>query len=68
MEVKQRVQQLLDQSRDWNAERLRAHRAIKALEHVGTQSARELLQALANGAPESRRTEEAKAALRRLNK
>lgn len=65
LEVRRRIQQLLDQTRDWTAERLRDHRAIQALEHIGTQSAREVLQALAGGAPESQRTEEAKAALHR---
>jgi hypothetical protein len=36
------------------------------LEHIGTPAAREVLQALAEGAPQARRTEEAKDALRRL--
>jgi hypothetical protein len=66
LEVRRRAQQLLDQTSDWNAERLRDHRAIQALEHIGTEPARALLEALAGGAPAARRTEEAKAALRRL--
>jgi hypothetical protein len=65
-EVRRRLQPLLDRVRDWTPERLRAHRAIQALEHIGTRPAREVLQALAEGAPEARRTEEAKAVLRRL--
>jgi WD40 repeat protein len=65
-EVRRRLQPLLDQTRAWTPERLRDHRAIQALEHIGTHSAREVLHALAEGAPEARRTEEAKAALRRL--
>ncbi|HTU92770.1 MAG TPA: WD40 repeat domain-containing protein, partial [Gemmataceae bacterium] len=68
LEVRRRIQQLLDQSRDWTAERLRDHRAIQVLEHIGTLSARERLQALAEGAPEAYRTEEAKTALRRLSR
>jgi RNA polymerase sigma factor (sigma-70 family) len=68
LEVRRRVQQLLDQARGWNAERLREHRAIQALEHLGTPKAKEVLQALADGAPDARRTEEARAALRRLNR
>ena len=36
------------------------------MEHIGTRSAREVLQALAGGAPEARRTEEAENVLRRL--
>lgn len=66
VEVRRRIQQLLDQTRDWTAERLRDHRAIQSLEHIGTQPARDVLQALAAGAPESQRTEEAKASLKRL--
>ena len=67
LETRRRVQQLLDQSRDWTPERLRDHRAVQMLEHIGTKPARDVLQALAAGAPEARRTEEAKPALRRLN-
>ncbi len=65
LEMRRRLQQLLAQSRDWTPERLRVHRAIQALEHINTRSARAVLQALAEGAPETQRTEEAKAALRR---
>jgi hypothetical protein len=68
LDVRRRLQQLLDQSRDWTQERLRDHRAIQALEHIGTQPVKELLQKIAAGAPETLRTEEAKAALERLNK
>jgi RNA polymerase sigma factor (sigma-70 family) len=66
LEMRRRVQQLLDQTRDWTPKRLRDHRAIQALEHVGSPPAREVLQALAEGAPEARRTEESKAALQRM--
>lgn len=65
LEVRRRIQQLLDQTRDWTPERLRDHRAIQALEHIGTRPAQELLQTLAEGAPGASRTEEAKTALRR---
>jgi RNA polymerase sigma factor (sigma-70 family) len=68
LEMRRRIQQLLDQARDWTAERLRVHRAIQALEHINTRSARELLQALAGGTAQAQRTEEAKAALRRLKR
>jgi hypothetical protein len=68
LEVRRRVQQLLDQARDWTAERLRDHRAIQALAHISTPSAKEALQRLAAGVPETLRTEEAKTALRRLNR
>jgi dipeptidyl aminopeptidase/acylaminoacyl peptidase len=65
LEMRRRLQQLLDWPRDWTPEQVREHRAIQVLEHIGTQEARQLLEALAGGAPEARLTEEAKAALRR---
>jgi RNA polymerase sigma factor (sigma-70 family) len=68
LEVRKRVQQLLDQARAWTPERLRDHRAIQALEHMGTPKAKEVLGALAAGAPGTHRTEEAKAALQRLKR
>jgi hypothetical protein len=58
---------VLDQDRDWTAERLRDHRTIQALEHIGTAQAKEVLEALAAGAPGVCRTTEAKAVLRRLS-
>jgi RNA polymerase sigma factor (sigma-70 family) len=66
LEMRRRLQQLLDQSRNWVAERLREHRAIQALEHIGTRQAKEVLKNLAAGAPDSLRTEEAKTALQRM--
>jgi hypothetical protein len=68
LEVRRRIQQQLDQAHDWTPERLRDHRAIQALEHIGTPEARQLLEALAGGAPGARRTEEAKAVLGRLSR
>jgi RNA polymerase sigma factor (sigma-70 family) len=68
LEMRRRIQQLLDRARDWTAERLRVHRAIQALEHMNSRSAQELLQALAEGAPATQRTKEAKEALRRLKR
>ena len=43
-------------------------RAIEVLEHIGTAEARQVLKSLANGAPEARRTREAKSSLERLAK
>jgi hypothetical protein len=68
LETRRRVQQLLDQARDWTADRLRDHRAIQALEYIGSTQAKELLERLARGAPGTHRTEEAKAVLRRLSR
>jgi hypothetical protein len=65
-EVRRRLQQQLDQSRRWSGERLRDHRAIQVLEHIGTRAARVMLETLADGAPGVYRTEAARQALRRL--
>jgi hypothetical protein len=46
-------------------EKLRTLRAVFVLERIATPAARTLLQALANGAPEARLTQEARAALGR---
>jgi RNA polymerase sigma factor (sigma-70 family) len=66
-EVRRRVEQLLAKL-DWRAtpERLRLWRAIEALEHIDTPEARQVLKALAAGAAEAGLTQEAQAALARL--
>jgi hypothetical protein len=46
--------------------RLRAHRAIEILEHIGTPAAREALEALSRGHPSSSTTAEAKDSLSRV--
>ena len=46
-------------------ERLRTYRAVEVLELIGTLAAREILQALADGAPGALLTTSAKAALHR---
>jgi len=52
----------------WSGDRLRRWRVIQALEGVGTPEAQSELKALAEGAPVSRLTQEAQAALDRLRK
>jgi hypothetical protein len=47
-------------------ETLQAIRAVEVLEGIGTPDARQLLEALAEGAPEASLTLKAKAALGRL--
>ena len=53
---------------DVSSERLRSLRAIEALELAGTEEARDVLKTLAAGAEGARLTEEAKAALNRLQR
>jgi RNA polymerase sigma factor (sigma-70 family) len=49
-------------------EELRPLRGIEVLERIGTAEARQVLQALADGAPQARQTQDARASLRRLAK
>jgi RNA polymerase sigma factor (sigma-70 family) len=66
-EVRLRAEQLLARIAGafTSPEQLRQLRAVETLEHLGTAEARALLEALAQGAPEGRLTQEAKAALER---
>lgn len=66
LEKRRRVQQLLERASAWTPRRLREHRAIQALEHIGTPAAKDVLRALADGAAETLPAQEAQAALRRL--
>jgi hypothetical protein len=67
LEARRRIDRLLEQlDLLRNPERLRALRAIEALEQIGTPEARRVLQRLADGAPEAQQTREAKASLQRL--
>src|SRR5262249_20324187 len=50
----------------WSGERLRLWRAMQVLEIVGSTEAQAVLKTLASGAPTSRITKEAKAALERV--
>jgi hypothetical protein len=67
-EVRRRVKALLEslESPVRSPECLRALRAVQVLESVGNEEARRLLKALAEGTPEARLTQEAKASLERL--
>jgi hypothetical protein len=67
LEMQRTIKSLLDQPHARTSQHLREHRALQALEHMNGQKGRDLLQALAAGAPGAQRTEEAKAALQRLN-
>jgi WD40 repeat protein len=68
-EARRRANDLLHKLEGWPAtspDDLRTWRALEVLEHIGTPEARQVLQALAAGAPESRLTQEARESLRRL--
>jgi hypothetical protein len=49
-------------------QQLRVVRALRVLEHINTPEARQVLEAMAKRAADTRPTEEAKAALQRLGK
>jgi WD40 repeat protein len=67
LEIRRRASKLLDQANGplVSGEKIRSLRAIHLLENLG-KSAEPLLETMASGAPESRVTQEAKHALRRL--
>ncbi len=70
-EVRSRADRLLASTGELtisSPEALRAVRAVAVLEHIGTPAAREALRRLAKGAPQSRLTREAEAALARLGR
>ena len=68
IETRKRVEELLDKLTGGalSAEQLRLVRAVEALERAGTPEARQVLQALAQGAPGALPTREAEGALGRL--
>jgi hypothetical protein len=68
LELRRRLEALLTRLEGpiVSAETLRRLRASEVLEHIGSDDARSVLRALAEGAPVARLTREAKAALERL--
>jgi WD40 repeat protein len=69
-EARQRIEQLLEKvvGPPSSGELLRTSRALAVLERKGTPEAKRLLQELADGAPGAWLSEEAKSALRRLDR
>src|SRR5262249_40919070 len=65
LDLHRRLEAILTSIAEIAGERLRTLRAIEVLERLDTPEARELLKTLADGAPEARLTEAAKAALKR---
>jgi WD40 repeat protein len=68
LEVRVRVQRLLEELARPSAAQLRYLRAVEALEYAATPGAASLLEELAKGAPEARLTREAKLSLDRLRR
>ncbi len=70
LEIRQRVQAILERLRAplTQPELLQALRAVAVLEDIDTSQARQILKELANGAPHSRITREAKASLERMQR
>jgi WD40 repeat protein len=70
LELRRRAEQLLAkiEATPPTPEQLRLHRAVAALEWIGNDDARAVLEKLARGAAEARLTREAAAALERLNR
>jgi hypothetical protein len=68
LEVRRRIEKILDDPRVLvtSPEQRRQVRAVAVLEHAGTRAALKALQALAQGAPHARLTQEAEAARQRL--
>jgi WD40 repeat protein len=66
LEVRRRVEGLLERLEFPSAGGLREVRSVQVLEYLGTPAARRLLDRLSQGAPEARLTKEAKASLQRL--
>jgi hypothetical protein len=69
-DAKKRIERILGLAarRPISPDQIRERRAVEALERMGSQEARELLQNLAKGAEESTTTQDAKAALARVEK
>jgi WD40 repeat protein len=67
-EVRRRVQAVLAKlgTRVPSGEEMRPLRAVEVLEQIGTPEVRQVLQGLADGAPDARLTQQAQNALRRL--
>jgi WD40 repeat protein len=66
LEARRRIERLLEKLRQPPPQRLRLLRAVEVLEQLRTEEARQLLQRLAEGAPDARLTREARASLQRL--
>jgi WD40 repeat protein len=71
VDARRRLERLIERQdrEEWSSspDRLRTVRALEVLERAGTPEARRVLEALANGAPGARLTQDARGALGRLS-
>ena len=65
LEMRRRIETLLEKRTVWSGERLRTLRTLEAIEYMNTPDARRLVASLAKGAPSAWLTEEARAIRRR---
>jgi RNA polymerase sigma factor (sigma-70 family) len=65
LEMRRRIEMVLEKRTVYSGERLRTLRALEAIEHMNTPEARRLVESLAQGAPRAWLTEEAAAIRRR---
>ena len=68
LELRRRVEQMLERLDELSAEQLYSLRAVEVLERISTSDARRVLEKLAEGIPEARLTREAQASLERLQR
>jgi WD40 repeat protein len=70
LESRRRLEPVLESKglQEWSPGMLRSIRAVQVLERIGTDEARMLLRQLAGGVPSARLTQEARAALGRLER
>jgi RNA polymerase sigma factor (sigma-70 family) len=66
LEVRRRIEKLLDATEQLSPEKLREIRAVEMLERIDTREAADLLRELAGGGPSARLTREAAEACQRL--
>ena len=66
LEVRRRIEKVLEKVAGWTGERLRIFRALEAIEHMDTPEARGLLDLLASGDPGAWLTQEARRSRSRL--
>ncbi|HEY7154650.1 MAG TPA: WD40 repeat domain-containing protein [Gemmataceae bacterium] len=67
LEVRRRIETVLEKVAGWSGERLRTLRALEAIEHMNAAEARRLLESLAKGTPQGWLTEEARKSRKRMD-